>query len=161
MSNELTIPQISHDISLVEIRADVERFPRLHRIPAPQALHGIKQVVFMALMYRGQAASEENISFISTALLAELLEENKFGTRYLTMEEIARVVKKAALATETFGISVSTLYSALVKYCCTEGKDADNKAKDLYQKKDGPPEAMISVATYRMIEENKKRMEGK
>lgn len=130
MNNDLTIPKIQNDITLVDIRSDPQRFPRLHNIPPEIALQSLIQIVFMAYMYRGQAVVEENISFVASALMAELLEENQYGTRYLTMEEITRVVKKAALSSETFGISVATLYSALVKYCSSEGKKADAQAKE-------------------------------
>lgn len=160
MSNDLTIPKMQNDITLVDIRSNPQRFPRLHNIPEATALKGLTQIVFMAFMYRGQSASEENISFVASALLAELLEDNQYGTMFLTMEEIARVVKKAALSTETFGISVATLYSALVKYCSNEGKKADQKAKEIAKKNKAElPDAMLQVASYRMLAENNTRME--
>jgi hypothetical protein len=75
---------------------------------------------------------------MSASLIDILIEdEYEIGTKYLTIEEIRRVVKRAALGQgrEMYGISVSSLFQALADYCKGEGRMADKEAKEIASKR--------------------------
>ena len=118
--------------SLVEIRADNKRFPRLHSYRREDAVNQMNIIILMAFQYRGQQADVQTIQLMSSSLI-EILNEDEYGigTKYLSFEEIKRVVRQAALgqSKEMYGISVSSIFQALADYCKNEGKAADKEAK--------------------------------
>ena len=83
--------------SLLEMRADATRFPRINTMSREQAVSGLIRIVSQAFLYRGQAADPVNVQFISNALLNELLEDDKYGAGYLSLAEIQVIVKRAVL----------------------------------------------------------------
>ena len=118
--------------SLVEIRTDNKRFPRLHSYRREDAVTQMNIIILMAFQYRGQQADAQTIQLMSSSLIDILYEdEYGIGTKYLSFEEIKRVVRKAALgqSKEMYGISVSSIFQALADYCRNEGKAADKEAK--------------------------------
>ena len=88
----------------------------------------------MAFQFRGQQADVPTIHQMSSSLI-DLLNEDEYsiGTRFLSFEEIKRVVRRAVLGQgkEMYGISVSSIFQALADYCKGEGKAADKEAKQL------------------------------
>lgn len=129
MSNKLAIYE-KKGVSLVDIRKDFNTFPRLNTIPRELALPQMCKVVTMAFLYKGNQADKQNIEFIASALLDELLyDDTGYGTKFITFEEITRIVKRAVLSTEMFGVSVSNLYKVIVEYCKGEGAEASRKAR--------------------------------
>ena len=128
MSNEMTTTSSSLEnfnpgrASLLEMRADPSRFPRLKSVPREQAVFEMTKIVNQAFLYRGQAADPTNIQFISSALVQELLDDDKYGAGYLSLAEIQVVVKRAVLGgSEMFGISVASLYKVIIEYIKGEG----------------------------------------
>ena len=120
--------------TLVEIRTDNKRFPRLHTYRREDAISQMNMVIMMAFQFRGQQADVQTIMQMSASLIDILLEdEYGIGTKYLSMEEIKRVIRKAALGQgkEMYGISVSSLFQALADYCKGEGRMADQQAKEV------------------------------
>lgn len=108
--------------TLLEMRADSTRFPRIKTMPREQAVMGMAKIVSQAFLYRGQAADPTNIQFISSALVQELLEDDKNGAGYLSLAEIQVVVKRAVLGgSEMFGISVASLYKVIMEFVKGEG----------------------------------------
>lgn len=108
--------------SLLEMRADATRFPRIKTMPREQVVFEMSKIVSQAFLYRGQAADLTNIQFISSALVDELLEDDKYGAGYLSMAEIQVVVKRAVLGeSEMFGISVTSLYKVIMEFVKGEG----------------------------------------
>ena len=91
----------------------------------------------MAFQFRGQQADVPTIHQMSSSLI-DLLNEDEYsiGTKYLSFEEIRRVVRKAVLGQgkEMYGISVSSIFQALADYCKGEGKVADKEAKRIAAK---------------------------
>lgn len=137
MSNEVT--NYTGKVSLLGMRADSKQFPRLHSIPREQAIAGMVKIVSQAFLYRGQASDPSNIQFIASTLLDELLEDDKYGARNISLGEIQVVVKRAVLGgSEMFGISIASLYKVIMDYVKGEGhliereiqerkrKDSDN-----------------------------------
>lgn len=133
MSNELANYNPGQ-ASLLEMRADATRFPRIKTMSREQAVSGLIRIVSQAFLYRGQAADPVNVQFISNALLNELLEDDKYGAGYLSLAEIQVVVKRAVLGgSEMFGISVASLYKVIMEF--VKGEGHRNQQQVLEQRK--------------------------
>ena len=120
MSNELTNynPQRA---SLLDMRADAVTFPRIKTMPVEQAVSGMSQIVTQAFLYKGIAAESNNIRFIASSLVGEILEDSKFGASDLSLAEIQVVIKRAVLSSDMYGISVASLYRTIMDYVKGEG----------------------------------------
>lgn len=123
--------------SLLEMRADSTRFPRIKTMPREQVVMGMAKIVSQAFLYRGQAADPTNIQFISSALVQELLDDDKYGAGYLSLAEIQLVVKRAVLGgSEMFGISVASLYKVIMEFVKGEGHLNQQKILDARRKEE-------------------------
>ena len=136
MNQLATIP--AEKATLVDIRTDNKRFPRLYTYKREDAIAQMNMIIMMAFQFRGQQADVQTIMQMSASLI-DILNEDEYGigTKYLTMEEIKRVIKRAALGQgkEMYGISVSSLFQALADYCKGEGRMADQQAKEVVAKR--------------------------
>ena len=128
MNNEITttngqlMTSASNQVSLLEMRMDEKRFPRIGAFPREQAVFEMSKIVSQAFLYRGQAADPKNIQFISCALVDELQSDlDKLGTRHISFAEISRVVNRAVLQDDMYGISVASLYKVIIEYIKGEG----------------------------------------
>ena len=127
--NQLMAPETSQ-ASLLEIRMDAKRYPRLHTYTREQAVTEMTKVVSQAFLYKGQAADPTNIQFISCSLVDELRADlDKMGTKHLSFAEISRVVKRAVLRDEMYGISVASLYKVIIEYVKGEGHRISQEAR--------------------------------
>lgn len=133
MSNELIVP--GSQPSLLEIRMDSKKYPRLCRYSKEDADRAMVTIVSKAFLYRGQTADPSVIGFTASALVDELLQEDKYGAKYLSMEEISRIIKKAVLESDIF-ISVSSLYKVILDFCKGEGTRIQQEAAALKRKQD-------------------------
>ena len=121
--------------SLLEMRADATRFPRINTMSREQAVSGLIRIVSQAFLYRGQAADPVNVQFISNALLNELLDDDKYGSGYLSLAEIQVIVKRAVLGgSEMFGISVASLYKVIMEFVKGEGHRNQQQVLEQRQK---------------------------
>lgn len=128
MSNEITttngqlMTPASNQVSLLEMRMDEKRFPRIGKYSREQAVFEMSKIVSQAFLYKGQAADPKNIQFISCSLVDELQSDlDKLGTRHISFAEISRVVKRAVLQDDMYGISVASLYKVIIEYIKGEG----------------------------------------
>ena len=128
MNNEITttngqlMTPASNQVSLLEMRMDEKRFPRIGAFPREQAVFEMSKIVSQAFLYKGQAADPKNIQFISCALVDELQADlDKLGTKHISFAEISRVVKRAVLQDDMYGISVASLYKVIIEYIKGEG----------------------------------------
>ena len=134
MSSELvqapTLVQYNPNVDLVEIRRYPELYPRIKTTPDEEAVNKMTTMVYAAFLYRGQDATTTTIRFIANALVAEIKADTKFGLGSLSWEEIGRTIRLAVLGggKEMYGVSVASLYAALVDYAKTEGHDAQRRA---------------------------------
>lgn len=120
-SNQLMTPA-SSQASLLEMRMDKKRFPRIGTFSREQAEFEMSKIVSQAFLYRGQVADPTNIQFISCSLVEELQADlDKLGTRHISFAEISRVVKRAVLQDDMYGISVASLYKVIIEYIKGEG----------------------------------------
>lgn len=121
MSNEVVNYNPSR-ATLLEMRADPKRFPRLKNMSRADAVYGMAKIVSQAFLYRGQTADPTNIKFISSSLVDELLEDKIYGAPYLSLAEIQVVVKRAILGgSEMYGITVASLYRVIMEFAKGEG----------------------------------------
>jgi len=134
MSNELTTTN-GKQPSALEIRMDSKTYPRLCRYSKDDANRAMVKIVSQAFLYRGQTADPSVISFTASSLVEELMQEEKWGAKYLSMEEIARIVKKAVLEGDIF-ICTASLYKAIIEYCKGEGTRIQQEADALKRKQD-------------------------
>lgn len=144
--NQLTsIP--AERATFVDIRIDNRRFPRLHTYRREDAVTQMNVIILMAFQLRGQNADVQTIMQMSSSLI-DILNDDEYGigTKYLSFEEIKRVVKKAVLgqAREMYGISVSSIFQALADYCKGEGRMADKEAKEIASKRKEIRESIIA-----------------
>ena len=132
MNQLTTIP--AEKATLVDIRTDNRRFPRLHTYRREDAIAQMNMIIMMAFQFRGQQADTLTIVQMSSSLI-DILNDDEFGigTKFLSFEEIKRVVRKAALGQgkEMYGISVSSLFQALADYCKGEGNMAQKQATEI------------------------------
>ena len=118
--------------TLLDMRADSTRFPRLKSVSREQAVFEMAKIVSQAFLYRGQAADQTNIQFISTALVDELLQDRQFGASNISFAEIQVVVKRAVLGgSEMFGISVASLYKVIMEFVKGEGHNNEKQVADM------------------------------
>ena len=137
MSNNQLMTPASNQVSLLDIRKDAKRFPRLHTYPREQAVTEMSKIVSQAFLYKGQAADPNNIQFISCSLVDELQADlDRLGTRFLSFAEISRIVKRAVLQDEMYGISVASLYKVIVEYVKGEGLKLQQQVKEERHKAD-------------------------
>ena len=134
MNNEIaTIPNLAKYngvADLVAVRRDAQKYPRINATPFDEAVAKMTPIIHAAFLYRGQDASELTIRFIANALVSEILTDTKCGLATLSWVEIGMAIRNAVLgeAREFYGVSVATLYGALVDYAKTDGHAADVKA---------------------------------
>ena len=166
MNQLATIP--AEKATLVDIRTDNKRFPRLHSYRREDAIGQMNMIVMMAFQFRGQQADAQSI-FQMSASLIDILNEDEYGigTKFLSFEEIKRVIRKAALGQgkEMYGISVSSLFQALADYCKGEGKMANTQAIEIAAKqretKDAIMASMIQGYSQEALQKSKTMYETK
>lgn len=131
--NNLTTQQ-TVKATLVEIRTDNKKFPRLHTYRREEAVNQMNIIILMAFQFRGQQTDVATITQMSNSLI-DILNDDEYGigTKYLSFEEIKRVVRKSVLGQgkEMYGISVSSIFQALADYCKGEGRMADKEAREI------------------------------
>lgn len=160
MNNELTTQENSlvnynpGRASLLEMRADSDRFPRIKTMPRERVVDGLTRIVSQAFLYRGQAADPTNIQFISSALVTELMSDDKYGASCLSLAEIQVVVKRAVLGgSEMFGISVASLYKVIMDFVKGEGHLNQKKVEEMKRQEqdkrflESPVSAMLQSYT--------------
>lgn len=110
----------------VEMRRDAVRFPRVGTMPREAAIAQMFGIVEAAALYRGKKMDADELGFTATALVDEILADKSWGLRLISFAEIRRAIRRAVLETDMYGVSVATLYKALVDYAKGEGTAAAN-----------------------------------
>lgn len=125
-----TLARYNVKLNLVEVRRHPEKYPRIGTTDYPAAVSQMTEIVFAAAFYRGQDMDDKQIKFIAAALVSEILADTKLGLRTLSWLEIGRTIRAAVLGAgrDMFGVSVASLYAALVDYAKGEGHEADRRA---------------------------------
>lgn len=143
--------------SLLEMRADSDRFPRIKTMPRERVVDGLTRIVSQAFLYRGQAADPTNIQFISSSLADELLDDNN-GAFNLSLAEIQVIVKRAVLNTDMMGINVSSLYKVIIAFVKGEGRENQSRVDALRRvKPNSGGMAMLQAYTGEFIRNHKSK----
>lgn len=122
------IPFSPQTASLEAIRQDSERFPRLYVVNEATALRQIQGFILNAAALRGQSIPSETIAYMATQLREVLLQDpDGLGLRFLSLEEIKREIRAAALGSrgDFYGVNVSSLYQVLCAYAKGAGARAE------------------------------------
>ena len=167
MNNELITTdnalavQNNAQVTLLDIRKDPKRFPRIGTYQREQAVFEMSKIVSQAFLYKGQSADPTNIQFISCALVDELQADlDNMGTRNISFEEISRIVKRAILTDDMF-LSVSSFYKVIMTYIKGEGHQLqkqvieERKKADLEQIKKSPVYQMLTASAAEMVKKCK------
>lgn len=130
MTTEITPYIEPQGVTLVDIRLDSQRFPRVKNLTGQSAIARLQQVVAMAYAYTGRPAEEMRINMVASALYNELLADKRgIGTGNITIEEVAHAVKDAILNAEgDVYINIAFLYKSVCEYALGEGHDAQDAA---------------------------------
>ena len=143
MNNDITttngqlMTPASNQVSLLEMRMDENRFPRIRKYTREQAVFEMSKIVSQAFLYKGQAADPKNIQFISCSLVDELQADlDKLGTRNISFAEISRIVKRSVLQDEMYGISVASLYKVIIEYIKGEGHRLHQQVAEMRRKRE-------------------------
>lgn len=123
-----TLVDYTRPVDLVAVRQDPVSFPRVSSTPRDKAVQKMTKLVYAAYLYRNQEIVPEMVRFTATALVDEINADTRYGLRSISWAELGMVVRDAVLARDLYGISVASLYAALVDYAKTEGHEAARKA---------------------------------
>ena len=126
-SKALTIANVSP----LEIRRDSVKYPRLHQYEKEDAIARLSDIVINAYLYTGRRADTAEVRFIASALYDELLSEDKYHAKYITLEEIERAVKKALFGDKDLFISVVSLYKAIMDWIKVDGHQLDTQVRQM------------------------------
>ena len=119
MSAELTpAAPLKGDDLLLAARLDGKTYKRLRHYSREEAVARMAKVVTQAMMYRGQGAKEDTVTFTASALVDELA-RGDFGLDTLTFEEMkGNNDKKAVQKIDTaYAVSVSYTHLTLQTIC--------------------------------------------
>ena len=80
--------------------------------------------------------------------------DSHFGLKYISFAEIRRAVRNACLFSEMYGVSVRTIYRAIVEYAKGEGTQAAREAQTGGRTFSAPKTA-IDAAAAALIKNNR------
>jgi len=153
MSNSLTTYNPGN-ATLLEMRADAKRFPRLNTIPVEQAYSQMIPIITQAFMFKGHNADDNTVKFIATNLVDELLADTKYGAGNISLGEIHKVIKRAILETDIPAISVSTLYRIIIDYAKGEGNQLERQIRMQRPTPTAPVNVMMDSFAGAMAKQN-------
>ena len=130
-NNEIMVLKDSPTASLVEVRRDNLRFPRLHSYPQDVAIRMMSAVVLRAAKYFDAEVSMDDVGSIAFDLYTELMADAEgLRTFNLSFEEIGRAVRKAATgqSVEYYGrLSFHFLYKCIMTFVKTDVLEANRQ----------------------------------
>lgn len=163
MNNEIVTYTPNPAATLVEIRRDNERFPRLHSYPQEVAHKMMMAVVLKANELFGAKPEMQEVNQIAWDLYSELMNDVEGMRTYnLTFEEISRAIRKAATGgAEFYGkVSFYFLYKCIMHYVKNEVMQANTQMlrlaetnrQQFYKEK---TELIVGAAVTKMVEHSK------
>ena len=127
--NAPTLAQYNPRVDLLEVRRNAQQYPRIGATDFEKAVITIRPMVYAAFLYRGQEVTKDTLGFISVALVQEIMNDTTYGLKQLSWLEVGMIIRRAVLGggKELYGVSVASLYSALVDYAKNEGHELSRK----------------------------------
>ena len=122
-------------VTFVDIRRDTTTYPRIDAVPREVAVAALRAIIIRATFNAApgqydKGTQEEKIAFIAEELYGLILEDYyELGTSRLSFAELARVLRAGSAGRDFYGVSVRTLYSAILDYCEGEGRKASQIIK--------------------------------
>lgn len=134
MNNKLlqsTFQQDGKIINLLDVRRNHKKYPRIKDTDFKVAVNNMTVLVYKAAVYRGQEMDADQIRFIAQNLVKEILNDTVYGLKNLSWEEITLAIRNAALgySEEMRGVSISSLFIAILNYAKGIGHEYDRKSK--------------------------------
>ena len=130
-NNDLMIVNEQPNASLIEVRRDNLRFPRIHSYPAEISLRLMSAVVLRAARLFDAEVSKDDVANIALDLYTELMADVEgLRTQNITFEEIHRAFRKAACgqSVEYYGrFSFHFLYKCIMHYVKNEVLEANRQ----------------------------------
>lgn len=130
-NNDLVLVQEQPTATLIDVRRDNVRFPRLHSYPSDVALRMMSAVVLRAARLFDAEVSKEDVGNVALDLYTELMADvDNLRTMNLTFEEISRAFRKAAMgqSVEYYGrFSFHFLYKCIIHYVKNEVLEANRQ----------------------------------
>lgn len=130
-NNDLVLVQEQPTATLIDVRRDNVRFPRLHSYPSDVALRMMSAVVLRAARLFDAEVSKEDVGNVALDLYTELMADvDNLRTMNLTFEEISRAFRKAAMgqSVEYYGrLSFHFLYKCIIHYVKNEVLEANRQ----------------------------------
>lgn len=161
MNNEMTktnsqlMTPASSQASLLEMRADPKKYPRVGAISREIAIAEMSRIVSQAYLYRGNNVDPANIRFIASALVDELQgDQDNIGTGDISFAEVGRIIKRSILQDEMFGISVASLYKAIHAYIKGEGHNLQKQVDEM-KAQAAPQNTLIDTYAGAMVRRGK------
>lgn len=118
------------EVSYADIRRDTVTYPLITAVPHEVAVTAIQQMIWRATFNAAPGAfadadNAERIAAMASELYDLLLEDyNALGTGKVSFAELARVIRRASVTRDTYGINVRSLLAAVEDYCAGEGHKA-------------------------------------
>lgn len=136
--NEITVsPTVAalaivppREVSYLDIRRDQATYPRITAVPRDVAVAALQQMIWRASFNAAPGTfsdrdQAERLAAMAAELYDLLLEDyNGVGTDKVSFAELARVIRRASVTRDTYGINVRSLLSAVEDYCAGEGHKA-------------------------------------
>lgn len=141
MSNEISqykadIAIASETPSLVDIRSDPRRFPRVRSLPYRDAHIQMKGIVVAAHLRRRQQASDDEYGLMAGEVLKYILKDTEL--QWYTMHDIAMAIEEDQMYGDLQYLSAQSIFQSLVKFKAKvmEAKQQADARKRKEQEKD-------------------------
>lgn len=118
------------EVSYLDIRRDQATYPRITTVPREMAVAALQQMIWRATFNAAPGTfsdrdQAERIAAMASELYDLMLEDyNALGTDEVSFAELARVIRRASVTRDTYGINVRSLLAAVEDYCAGEGHKA-------------------------------------
>ena len=140
----------------VEMRLDATRFPRICNIPRQEAVDQMTAIVRDACVYFGTKKEASDIVSTAAVLVDEIQADDTYGLKFISFAEIRRAVRNACLFSDMYGVSVRTIYRAVVAYAKGEGTQATRDAQAA-QRRTSAPQIAIDAAAAALVKQHTNR----
>lgn len=139
--NEMTVsPTVAalaivppREVSYLDIRRDQATYPRITSVPREVAVAALQQMIWRASFNAAPGTfsdrdQAERLAAMAAELYDLLLEDyNGVGTDKVSFAELARIIRRASVSRDTYGINCRSLLVAVEDYCTGEGQKASRQ----------------------------------
>lgn len=123
------------EVSYLDIRRDQGTYPRITSVPREVAVAALQQMIWRASFNAAPGTfndrdNAERIAAMAAELYDLLLEDyNGVGTDKVSFAELARIIRRASVSRDTYGINCRSLLMAVEDYCTGEGQKASRQLR--------------------------------